>query len=94
MGDLVATCTSAKSRNRTVGYRLGQGERIDDILDSMFMVAEGVKSVDAVLHLADQMSIDVPICAEVGRVVQGKVMLEERSERMLRAGVGAEADPF
>ena len=39
----------------------------------MFMVAEGVKSADAVLHLADQMSIDVPICAEVGRV-QEKVM--------------------
>ena len=94
MGDLVATCTSAKSRNRTVGYRLGQGERIDDILASMFMVAEGVKSVDAVLHLADQMSIDVPICAEVGRVVQGKSDARRAFREMLRAGVGAEADPF
>lgn len=94
MGDLVATCTSAKSRNRTVGYRLGRGERIDDILASMFMVAEGVKSVDAVLHLADQMSIDVPICAEVGRVVQGKSDARRAFREMLRAGVGAEADPF
>ena len=44
MGDLIATCTSPQSRNRTVGFELGKGRHIDDIIAEMFMVAEGVKS--------------------------------------------------
>ena len=51
MGDLVATCTSDKSRNRTVGVALGQGRALDDIVAEMKMVAEGVKSTEAVLEL-------------------------------------------
>ena len=52
MGDLVATCTSEKSRNRTVGVALGQGQALDEIVREMKMVAEGVKSTEAVLELA------------------------------------------
>lgn len=94
MGDLVATCTSDKSRNRTVGFRLGQGESIDDILASMFMVAEGVKSTDAVLSLAAASNIEMPICAEVGRVVRGESDAKRAFRELLRAEIGAEADPF
>jgi glycerol-3-phosphate dehydrogenase (NAD(P)+) len=61
VGDLVATCTSPKSRNRTVGERLGRGEALDDIIDSMNMVAEGVKSSRAILGLAEQAGVDMPI---------------------------------
>ena len=51
LGDLVATCTSAKSRNRTVGFELGRGRALADIVDEMNMVAEGVQSTAAVLEL-------------------------------------------
>ncbi len=61
VGDLVATCTSPKSRNRTVGERLGRGERLEDVVASMNMVAEGVRSSQAILGLAQRAGVDMPI---------------------------------
>lgn len=61
VGDLVATCTSPKSRNRTVGDRLGRGERLGDIIASTQMVAEGVKSSRALLELARRCDVEMPI---------------------------------
>ena len=69
MGDLVATCTSPKSRNRTVGVELGRGRPLDEILAEMKMVAEGVKSTGAVLALAAEHGVDMPIAAMVGAVL-------------------------
>jgi glycerol-3-phosphate dehydrogenase (NAD(P)+) len=69
MGDLVATCTSDKSRNRRVGVELGKGRALDDILADSTMVAEGVKSTRSVLHLADQHGVDMPIATFVGAVL-------------------------
>ncbi len=51
MGDLVLTCTGSLSRNRTVGYRIGQGESLEEILEGMKSVAEGVRTVQAVREL-------------------------------------------
>ncbi|MFA9444781.1 NAD(P)H-dependent glycerol-3-phosphate dehydrogenase [Egicoccus sp. AB-alg6-2] len=61
VGDLVATCTSPKSRNRTVGERLGKGESLEDVIASMNMVAEGVKSSRAILGLAERAGVEMPI---------------------------------
>ncbi|HEX6312176.1 MAG TPA: NAD(P)H-dependent glycerol-3-phosphate dehydrogenase [Acidimicrobiia bacterium] len=73
MGDLVATCTSTQSRNRTVGFELGKGRRIDDIVAEMNMVAEGVKSTAAVLELAGRAGVEMPIAEQVGAVLyEGK----------------------
>lgn len=69
MGDLVATCTSEKSRNRTVGVALGQGRSIDAIVAEMNMVAEGVKSTAAVLELAEGAGVEMPIAEQVGAVL-------------------------
>jgi glycerol-3-phosphate dehydrogenase (NAD(P)+) len=69
MGDLVATCTSEKSRNRSVGVELGKGRSLDDVVAEMQMVAEGVKSTRSVLELAAQHKIDVPIAAFVGAIL-------------------------
>ena len=69
MGDLVATCTSDKSRNRTVGVALGQGRKLDDIVTEMKMVAEGVKSTEAVLELARRLDVELPIAEQVGAVL-------------------------
>ncbi len=69
MGDLVATCTSEKSRNRHVGFELGRGRALNDIIAEMNMVAEGVKSTPAVLELARRNEVDAPIAAIVGAVL-------------------------
>ena len=52
VGDLVATCASPKSRNRSVGFALGEGRSLDEIVSGMHMVAEGVKSAGPLVGLA------------------------------------------
>lgn len=69
LGDLVATCNSTQSRNHKVGVGLGQGRKLDEIVGEMNMVAEGVKSTKGVLALADQYEVEMPIAAQVGRVL-------------------------
>ena len=65
MGDLVLTCTGELSRNRTVGYRLGKGEKLNDILSAMKMVAEGVKTTKAAFALSKKYSVQMPITEQV-----------------------------
>ncbi|MBK5289017.1 MAG: NAD(P)-dependent glycerol-3-phosphate dehydrogenase [Acidimicrobiia bacterium] len=77
MGDLVATCTSEKSRNRTVGVALGQGRTLDEIVAEMKMVAEGVKSTQAVLELAARHGVEMPIAEQVGAVLYDGVPVAE-----------------
>jgi glycerol-3-phosphate dehydrogenase (NAD(P)+) len=89
MGDLVATCTSTKSRNRTVGFELGKGRTIEDIVAEMNMVAEGVKSTAAVLELAQRQGVEMPIASLVGAVLyEGK-----RAEEIVPALMLREAKP-
>lgn len=61
MGDLIVTCTSEHSRNRGLGFRIGKGEEVSDILESMTMVAEGVKTTKAVYEWAKKLNIEMPI---------------------------------
>jgi glycerol-3-phosphate dehydrogenase (NAD(P)+) len=77
LGDLVLTCTGDLSRNRTVGLRLGRGEKLRDILTSMKAVAEGVKTCDGAVALARRLGVDMPIAAEVW-----KVLHEEKDPRL------------
>jgi len=69
MGDLVLTCTGDLSRNRTLGMRLGKGEKLKDILAGMTMVAEGVQTARAVHHLAMKQGIEMPITEQVYRIL-------------------------
>jgi glycerol-3-phosphate dehydrogenase (NAD(P)+) len=69
LGDLLATCSSPLSRNRTVGEQIGQGKTIDEVLAGMAQVAEGVKSVRTVLELAAIHDVAMPIASEVDAVV-------------------------
>lgn len=71
IGDLITTCTSRHGRNRLVGERLGRGEKLDAIIGSMDSVAEGVNTSHAVLELASQKGLDMPITAEVCAVLNG-----------------------
>ena len=93
MGDLVATCTSAQSRNRTVGFELGKGRSIKEIIDEMFMVAEGVKSAPTVMALAEEYGVEMPIAAEVYEVVQNACDSKRAFRGLLRSTAGAESDP-
>lgn len=69
IGDLVVTCTSQHSRNRAVGIRIGRGETLQEITDSMSMVAEGVKTTRSVYGWAQELQIDMPITDAVHRVL-------------------------
>lgn len=69
MGDLIATCISPQSRNRYVGEQLGKGRKIDEIIEEMSMVAEGVKTSKVVMELGEQYGVDLPIAHSVYSVV-------------------------
>ena len=69
MGDLVATCMSRQSRNRHVGEQLALGRSLDDVVAQMNMVAEGVRSSKALLALAGEHDVEMPIIEHVVRVV-------------------------
>jgi len=73
MGDLVLTCTGGLSRNRTLGTRLGKGEKLDDIMKGAKTVAEGVKTSKAARDLARKFNIEMPIVDEVYQILyEGK----------------------
>lgn len=72
MGDLVATCISAQSRNRHVGHQLGEGRVLADVIADMKMVAEGVKTAPSVLELAGRHGVEVPIVEQVVEVLDGR----------------------
>jgi glycerol-3-phosphate dehydrogenase (NAD(P)+) len=85
MGDLVLTCTGSLSRNRTVGFRLGQGESLQDILETLGGVAEGVKTVQAVTQLARDVKVEMPIAEEVHAILwEGKPPPQAMRDLMLR----------
>lgn len=73
LGDLVTTCISRHGRNRAVGERLARGDKLDAILASMSMVAEGIYTTRSVYDRSHQMGLDMPITTEVYRVLyEGK----------------------
>jgi glycerol-3-phosphate dehydrogenase (NAD(P)+) len=89
LGDLVATCYSPLSRNRTFGERLGRGMSVAEVLASSRQVAEGVKSCESVLDLAHRVDVDMPIVEHVTYVVRGEMMPTE----MLRSMISRTAKP-
>ncbi len=85
VGDLVATCISKQSRNRHVGEELGKGRSLDEVIASMNMVAEGVKSSKSVTALAARHRVDMPIAERVRRVIhEGADAREMVQELMMR----------
>jgi glycerol-3-phosphate dehydrogenase (NAD(P)+) len=88
MGDLVATCISRQSRNRHVGEELGRGRAIDDIVDEMDMVAEGVKTSKVVVDLARRTGVDMPIAEQVVAVVEGAPATDAVANLMQREAGG------
>jgi glycerol-3-phosphate dehydrogenase (NAD(P)+) len=69
IGDLIVTCSSMHSRNRRAGILLGQGLRLNEVLQEIGMVVEGIKTTKVALELANKAKVEMPITQEVYRVL-------------------------
>lgn len=90
VGDLVATCASPQSRNHSVGIELGKGRKIDEIIGSMNMVAEGVKSCKPIFELGQEAGVYMPITENVVKICHDGVLVEEVVKDLLAREVLAE----
>ncbi len=85
LGDLITTCVSPEGRNRTVGERIGKGRKLDDILDAMDSVAEGVPTTKSVRELARRHQVEMPITESVYAVLfEGKDVIAALTDLMTR----------
>ena len=92
MGDLIVTCMSTHSRNRSVGEQLGKGRPLAEIVAGMSMVAEGLRTAPTVARLAGLHDVAMPICLEIDRVVSGEIT-GSQAYRGLYAPAGHEGEP-
>jgi len=92
LGDLVATCSSPLSRNRTFGEKLGQGMSTEEIIASTRQVAEGAKSCSSLLALAEKAGIDAPIAQHVDAVVASRMTAPEMMSSFIARDTKAETD--
>jgi glycerol-3-phosphate dehydrogenase (NAD(P)+) len=92
LGDLVATCSSPLSRNRTFGENLGKGMTTEEIYASTRQVAEGAKSCSSLLALARRTGVDAPIAEHVDSVVAGKMTAREMMDAFIARETKAERD--
>ena len=83
MGDLVATCISPQSRNRRVGEQLGLGRPLEEIVEEMQEVAEGIRSAAVVARLGREHGLELPICNEVCAVIKGERSAKEAYSGLL-----------
>ncbi len=85
MGDLVLTCTGELSRNRTVGFKIGKGMKLEEIISGMKMVAEGIKTAKAAYALSKKMAVEMPITEQVYQILyEGKDPKDAVKELMTR----------
>jgi glycerol-3-phosphate dehydrogenase (NAD(P)+) len=91
MGDLMLTCTGALSRNRSVGVALGRGKRLEDVLGETRLIAEGVKTAKSAKELAERHGIDMPITAEMYRVLYQDEPPRQAIQRLMSRSLKPEA---
>jgi glycerol-3-phosphate dehydrogenase (NAD(P)+) len=85
IGDLIVTCASVHSRNRKAGFLMGQGKTMQEAMDEVQMVVEGVYSARAAITLAKKFNVDMPIVEEVNRILfEDKTAKEAVADLMLR----------
>ena len=92
LGDLVATCSSPLSRNRSFGVKLGEGMTTEEIYASTRQVAEGAKSCSSLLALAQRTGIDAPIAQHVDAVVAGRMTAQQMMDAFIARDTKAETD--
>jgi glycerol-3-phosphate dehydrogenase (NAD(P)+) len=93
LGDLIATCSSSKSRNHHVGVQLGKGEKLETIMSNMNEIAEGVKTAKVVMELARDYNVDMPITKEVYKVLYEGNTAFDAFKGLIMHEVGSEKEP-
>ena len=93
MGDLVATCSSSKSRNHHVGFQLGTGKSLEQIIEEMDEVAEGVKTAKVVMELSKDYKVEMPISQQVYNVLYKGSTIQDAFIGLLQTEVGSEKEP-
>ncbi len=93
MGDLVATCSSTKSRNHHVGFQLGTGKNLEQIIEEMSEVAEGVKTAKVVMELAKDYGVEMPISTEVYKVLYEGNTVNDAFKGLIMRSIGSEKEP-
>ncbi|MCX6199861.1 MAG: NAD(P)-dependent glycerol-3-phosphate dehydrogenase [Bacteroidetes bacterium] len=92
IGDLIATCSSPKSRNFTVGYRIAKGEKLNDILASLGEVAEGVRTVKIAKLIVDHEGINAPLLQTIYKVLFEDLTMERAVKMLMRYPVSDDAE--
>jgi len=90
LGDLVLTCTGDLSRNRTVGVELAHGRKLDEIVGSMKMVAEGIKTTNAAVELARRYSIEMPISEQMFQMLHSGIAPRDAIQRLMERSLKGE----
>jgi glycerol-3-phosphate dehydrogenase (NAD(P)+) len=91
-GDLVLTCTGNLSRNYSVGIKLGRGQKLQEILNEMHMVAEGVKTAKSVYNFSRKLNVEMPICREIYRILYEDISPKEAVNRLMTRALKQELD--
>jgi glycerol-3-phosphate dehydrogenase (NAD(P)+) len=91
-GDLVLTCTGNLSRNYSVGIKLGKGKKLQQILDEMHMVAEGVKTAKSVYNFSRKLGVEMPICHEIYHILYEDLAPKEAVYRLMTRTLKQELD--
>lgn len=87
VGDLIVTCTSVHSRNWRAGNLLGKGHKLDEVLENMGMIVEGVSTTKAAYELAQQLEVEMPITETIYNVLYNDEDVQQAAkEIMLRDG--------
>ncbi len=92
IGDLIATCSSPKSRNFTVGYRIAKGEKLEDILTSLGEVAEGVRTLKIGKLIVEHTGVNAPLLQTIYKVVFEGLSMERAVKFLMRYPVSADAE--
>jgi glycerol-3-phosphate dehydrogenase (NAD(P)+) len=90
LGDLVLTCTGDLSRNRMLGVELAKGRKLDDIVNSMKMVAEGVKTTNAAVDLAKRYAVEMPIAEQMFQMLHFGSSPQEAIRRLMERSLKGE----
>jgi glycerol-3-phosphate dehydrogenase (NAD(P)+) len=90
LGDLVLTCTGDLSRNRTVGVELARGRKLQEIVGSMKMVAEGIKTTNAAVDLARRLSVEMPIAHQMFQMLHFGVSPRDAIQRLMERSLKEE----
>jgi len=90
LGDLVLTCNGELSRNRTVGVELARGRKLEEIVGSMKMVAEGIKTTNAAVDLAKRYAVEMPISEQMFQVINFGVSPRDAIQRLMERSLKGE----